>query len=316
MPTILVTGAAGFIGSHTVDRLLTEGHTVVGLDNLRTGRLENLREAFLSPRFRFEQIDITEPGRLEAAVAASRPDVIIHLAGLVSVQESIQNPELNHRLNVRATELVIESAKMHHVPRVVYASSAAVYGHPDELPLRETSVARPVSPYGEAKLRSEELLRGISKCEGLTVICLRYFNVYGPRQDPMSPYSGVISVFLRQFAAGEAVTVYGDGEQTRDFVYVRDVAEANLLAAEEGNERFAVYNIGTGVETSINELLRILAEMIGRSIQPHRLPPRQGDIARSVAAVALAAFRLGFSSRTIVRQGLQQFLRQTANRGQ
>ncbi|HZL78784.1 MAG TPA: SDR family NAD(P)-dependent oxidoreductase, partial [Candidatus Limnocylindrales bacterium] len=187
---IIVTGAAGFIGSHTVDRLLREGHTVVGLDNLRTGRLENLPVAFQAPRFHLEQIDITEQGKLDRVVEQVKPQAIIHLAALVSVQESIANPDLNRLLNLEATKLVAESAAAHQVSRIVFASSAAVYGDCPDLPLNESSDKHPSSPYGSAKLQSESLLFDCARENNLAALCLRYFNVFGLRQDPASPYSG------------------------------------------------------------------------------------------------------------------------------
>ena len=206
MAKILVTGAAGFIGSHTTDCLLGEGHAVVGVDNFRTGRKENLATALRSPAFALHVKDVAAPGVLAALVAAERPDAIIHLAALVSVQESIANPELNFSLNVQASQLVAEAARLHGVGRVVFASSAAIYGDAAERPIRESAEKRPVSPYGAAKLASEDLLLGHGACYGFTVRCQRYFNVFGTRQDPASPYSGVISIFARNYREGKPAT--------------------------------------------------------------------------------------------------------------
>ena len=302
--TILVTGAAGFIGSHTVDRLLADGYAVVGLDNLRTGKMENLAGALLSPRFRFEKADITEEKALDAAVEAARPSAIIHLAALVSVQESIRNPELNQLLNVTATERVIATARRHAVPRIVFASSAAVYGDPAELPLKETSPTRPISPYGEAKLHSEALLHAAADEGGPSAICLRYFNVYGPRQDPTSPYSGVISIFLRQFAAGEPISIYGDGRQTRDFIHVTDVARANVHAATQANIVCGAMNICTGRSVSINEVLGFVGRG-GPSVSPViYLASRTGDITHSRGDPGRAIANLGFASTIGAKDGL------------
>ena len=228
MAHILVTGAAGFIGSHTVDQLLAAGHIVSGVDNFRTGRRENLAKARAGSggRFTLHEADISIAGVLEKLVAASKPDAIIHLAALVSVPESIADPELNFRLNLHATHLVAEAARRHGIRRIVFASSAATYGNARELPIPESAEKFPISPYGAAKLASEAVLLGHGAAFGITVRCQRYFNVFGPRQDPASPYSGVISVFERRYREGKPVTIHGDGDQTRDFISVHDVARA------------------------------------------------------------------------------------------
>ena len=306
MAKILVTGAAGFIGSHTTDFLLAEGQTVVGVDNLRTGRRENLGSALHSPRFALHQLDVAAPGALAALVAAERPDAIIHLAALVSVQESIANPALNFSLNLQATYLVAEAARATGVGRVVFASSAAIYGDGVAQPVRESAEKRPVSPYGAAKLASEDLLLGHGACYGFTVRCQRYFNVYGPRQDPASPYSGVISIFARRYREGKGVTIYGDGRQTRDFVAVRDVARANALAALRPGLAAGAVNIGTGRATSLGELAALFAARHPDVPAPTHAPARSGDIRHSLGDPAAAASEFGFTARTTVTEGLAE----------
>ncbi len=308
MAKILVTGAAGFIGSHTVDCLLGEGHAVVGVDNLRTGRKENLAEALRSPKFALQVKDVAEPGVLAALVAETKPDAIIHLAALVSVQESIANPALNFSLNVEATQLVAEAAREHGVGRVVFASSAAIYGDAARRPIRESAEKSPVSPYGAAKLASEDLLLGHGACYGFTVRCQRYFNVFGPRQDPSSPYSGVISIFARSYREGRAVTIYGDGRQTRDFIAVRDVARANALAATRPGLASGVANICTGRATSLLDLAGLFSAAHPGVGAPLHRPARAGDIVHSLGDPAAAAAQLGFTARTSVTEGLAELI--------
>jgi UDP-glucose 4-epimerase len=308
MAKILVTGAAGFIGSHTTDCLLGEGHAVVGVDNLRTGRRENLAAARRSSAFVLHERDIAEPGVLAALVAAEQPEAIIHLAALVSVPESMAKPDLNFSLNVHASQLVAEAARLHGVRRVVFASSAAIYGDAVERPIRESAPQRPVSPYGAAKLAAEALLLGHGACFGFTVRCLRYFNVFGPRQDPSSPYSGVISIFVRQYRAGKPVTIYGDGRQTRDFIAVRDVARANVLAATRPGLASDAVNICTGRATSLLDLAGILAAHFPGVGAPVLRPAREGDIVHSLGDPAAAVAALGFTARVDVAEGLAELI--------
>ena len=308
MAKILVTGAAGFIGSHTTDYLLGEGHTVVGVDNFRSGRRENLAAARRSPAFVLQERDIAVPGALADLVAAEKPEAIIHLAALVSVPESIANPDLNFSLNVVASQLVAEAARRHGVKRVVFASSAAIYGDAAERPIRESAIQRPVSPYGAAKLAAEALLLGHGACFGFTVRCLRYFNVFGPRQDPSSPYSGVISVFARQYRAGNPVTIYGDGRQTRDFIAVRDVARANVLAATRPGTISGAVNICTGRSTSLLSLAGIMAAHYPKVAVPVHRPARDGDIIHSLGDPTVAVAALGFTAEIGIGEGLAELI--------
>ncbi|MFM9955024.1 MAG: NAD-dependent epimerase/dehydratase family protein, partial [Opitutaceae bacterium] len=294
MAHVFVTGAAGFIGSHTVDRLLAAGHAVTGLDNFRTGRRANLAAALASPHFSFHEGDVSAPGSLAEVVAATKPDAIIHLAALVSVQESMTNPDLNYALNIHATHLVAEAARRHAVRRIVFASSAAIYGDATDFPIRESTEKMPISPYGSAKLASEALLLGHGAAFGLTVRCQRYFNVFGPRQDPASPYSGVISIFDRHYRDGKGVTIYGDGQQTRDFISVHDVARANVLAATAPTVSSGVANICTGRATSLLEVAGVFAHHYPAAPAIVHGTPRTGDILHSLGAPEHAAAALGF----------------------
>jgi UDP-glucose 4-epimerase len=308
MSPILVTGAAGFIGSHTVERLLADGCRVVGMDNFRTGRRDNLNAAFRHPEFHFREADLTDDGWLDSLVAEFAPYAIIHLAALVSVPESIADPALNFRLNLHATQIVAEAARRHRVARVVFASSAAVYGNADALPLREEAYPCPISPYGAAKLASEALLLGHAAAFGFTARCQRYFNVYGPRQDPSSPYSGVISLFLKNVRAGTPVTVFGDGHQTRDFVNVRDIARANAAAALAPELRSGVANICSGRQVSLRDLLAIFAKHFPAAPAPQFSAPRSGDIVHSLGDAIRAKNELGFEAEIAIEDGLAELI--------
>lgn len=312
-PTVLVTGAAGFIGSHTVERLLDAGCRVIGVDNLRTGKLENLGAALAHDGFRFEQLDVLEEGALDRLAEQARPDAVLHLAALVSVPESIENPEENFRLNVLATETVAACARRHRIDRLVFASSAAVYGTDSDAPVKESSGCEPKSPYGAAKLASEALLLGYARAFGLTVRCQRYFNVYGPRQDPTSPYSGVISRFAANWTDGTPIVIHGDGGQTRDFISVRDVAEANWLALAQPGIRSGVANICTGERVSLNTLADTFQRITGRAGERRYGAPRSGDIRHSVGAPELAAKDLGFRALVPLERGLAAYLAAPAN---
>lgn len=308
MSTVLVTGAAGFIGSHTCDQLLAAGHTVHGVDNFRTGHRENLAAAHRQAAFQLVEADITADATLDRLVAETKPHAIIHLAALVSVQESITNPELNFRLNVQATQLVAEAARCHGVGRVVFASSAAVYGDARQLPLSEPAATHPISPYGAAKAASEAILLGHAAAFGFTSRCQRYFNVYGPRQDPNSPYSGVISIFCKQLRAGIAPRIFGDGEQTRDFISVNDVARANVLAATAPSVVSGVANICTGRATSLNRLSEILRSLIPNSPSAVHTEAKLGDIRHSLGAPDAAKVDLGFTAKVSLEDGLAALL--------
>ena len=305
---ILVTGAAGFIGSHTAEHLLAAGHRVVGVDNFRSGSRENLAGAGGHSAFVFREADVAEPGVMASLAAEFSPAAIIHLAALVSVPESLANPDLNFRLNVGATHEVAEAARRHGVPRVVFASSAAVYGDAGAAPVAEDACCRPISPYGAAKLASESLLLGHAAAYGSVARCQRYFNVYGPRQDPASPYSGVISIFAREYAASRAPSLHGDGQQTRDFISVHDVARANVLAATRPGLASGVANICTGHPTSLRRLAAVFARHHPQAPAPGSAPARAGDIRHSVGNPARARAELDFAAEWTVEDGLKDLI--------
>ena len=309
MGTIVVTGAAGFIGSHTVDRLLRAGYDVVGIDNFRSGRRENLADAFTHPEFRLEEGDCADQERMMAVMEQARPEAVIHLAALVSVQESISDPNLNFRLNLEATHHVALAASRHGAKRFVFSSSAAIYGHQRHLPIKEESIGIPISPYGAAKLASEGLLHGYGGTFGMTVVCQRYFNVFGPRQDPASPYSGVISVFQQRFAKGEPVTIFGNGRQTRDFISVHDVARANVLSATGKVPHSCTHNVCTGRKTSLLDLVVTFERFYPDHPPPVFKEAREGDIAQSCGNPSRAVRTIMFNAEVDVATGLRELIR-------
>lgn len=301
-----VTGGAGFIGSHTVARLLEAGHDVHVWDDLSTGKRENLD--FAIDRIALLPGDIRDFGALDSAISQWQPDAILHLAAIPSVPRSVEAPRLTHAVNLTGTLNVLEVARRQGIQRVVLACSAAIFGNEPGVPKRESSPAGPTSPYGLEKWQSEQYTALYSELFGLTTVSLRYFNVFGPRQDPKSPYSGVISIFLDRLLSERQVVIDGTGEQTRDFIYVADVAEANLLALSSplsGHQRF---NIGRGEETSVARLFDLICEVVGRSPEPTFGPPRPGDVYRSCTDTTRAQAILGFSPRYTVKEGLERLV--------
>jgi UDP-glucose 4-epimerase len=281
---VLVTGAAGFIGSHTVDRLIADGHEVIGIDDLSTGNESNLSGVANEPKFTLERFDVTDADHLTQVVARFRPDAIIHLAALVSVPMGESDPRLNYKLNIQATHEICEAARAHAVKRIVFSSSAAVYGDCADLPLNESSPTDSVSQYGWAKRISEQMLASYGTSFGIQSVCFRYFNVYGPRQDPASPYSGVVSIFSDRYRAGQQVTIFGDGAQSRDFVYVGDVAQANVLAATAPSipSTSIILNCCTGTSTSLLDLISTLNKIYSGVPAPEHQEDRTGDIKHSL----------------------------------
>jgi len=300
----LVTGGAGFIGSHIDDRLVEQGKQVRVLDDLAGAEPRNLTGVL-------DQIELID-GDIRDVDAVRRAlkgvEVVFHQAAIASVQQSIDDPHETLDVNVNGTLHVLEAARDASCRRVVFASSAAVYGDSPELPKTEDMLPKPMSPYAVSKLAGEHLCAVYSQVHGLETVSLRYFNVFGPRQDPSSPYSGVISRFVEAIRKGESPVIYGDGEQTRDFVYVGDVVEANLLAAEAGGVAGQVYNIGEGIEVSLNELLRTICEVTGTSRVPTYLPERTGDIRHSVACTSEAKRAFGFRPGTRLEDGLAKLI--------
>jgi len=301
---ILVTGAAGFIGSHTVDLLLKEGHEVLGVDDLSTGKITNLRGALTRPGFRMEVRDMMEDGLMNDLVKDFQPHAIIHLAGLVSVTLGQDLPDVNFRLNIESTKVVCEAARTHGVKRIVFASSAAVYGDLEMLPITEDMPKDPKSNYGSAKLMSEMLLFSYARSYGITAVCNRFFNVFGPRQDPHSPYSGVISIFAERFATGRQATIFGDGQQSRDFISVFDIAQGNVLAATKEDVQTGPCNLCTGNRQTLLDLVDALATHFPDAPPVKFGEERNGDIKHSQGSNMKARINLGFEPKVSFAEGI------------
>ncbi len=298
---VLVTGGAGFIGSHSTDRLLADGARVRVLDNFSSGKRENLA--------RHQRLEVVSGDiRDETAVASAMAGVshVLHLAAQVSVAVSVQAPLESTAINVGGFLNVLDAARRAGVQRFVYASSAAVYGVPETLPLTEAAATAPISPYGLDKLVNDQYAALYHQLYGSSTLGLRYFNVFGPRQDPSSPYSGVISVFSDRLRRGDTLTVNGDGLHTRDFIYVGDVARAN--AAALGGKALGVCNVATGTTSTLLELIAALAEASGSTPNLRHGPPREGDIVHSSANNRRLVEELGVAGFTDLADGLRELL--------
>ncbi|HYU57431.1 MAG TPA: NAD-dependent epimerase/dehydratase family protein [Actinomycetota bacterium] len=307
METVVVTGAAGFIGSHLVDRLLAEEKQVVGIDDLSTGRIANLSEARqYGHAFTFYNLDIRTEG-LGQLLERHRPDVVMHLAAQAGVRPSLSTPALDASINVMGLLNLLEASVGCGARKVVYASSGGtIYGEPRRLPVKETALggSHPSSPYGVSKRVGGDYLRYYHRYRGLDYTALALGNVYGPRQDPYGE-AGVIAIFIGRMLAGEPVTIFGDGNQTRDYVFVDDTVHAFALAAgEAGSGR--LINIGTALETSVNGLFRMLADVIGYGLEPALGPLPAGEPRRIALDNALAASELGWRPWTHLEDGLKE----------
>jgi UDP-glucose 4-epimerase len=298
---MLVTGGAGFIGSHIVDALLKKGHDVVVYDNLSTGKLSNLDH--IRDCIRFIQADIRDLESLKRA--SEKCSVAFHLAAMVSVPQTVEEPIDSCGINEAGTLNVFEACRQSGVERVVFSSSCAVYGDDPNLPKREAMIPKPQTPYAVQKLAGEHYATVYNGLYGLQAVSLRYFNVFGPRQDPSSPYSGVISIFLNKAARNEKPVIHGSGDQTRDFIFVSDVVNANILAAEAPQAPGKVLNIGTGVQVSINRLWDLICEINGIRISSTYAPVRAGDILKSEANIDAAKSILNFKPRYSMSEGLK-----------
>jgi UDP-glucose 4-epimerase len=297
---VLVTGGAGFIGSHTIERLLAAGHEATAFDNLSTGKPSNLAGLGV----RLVEGDVRDMEALEETLGTERYDAVLHLAALVSVPLSVADPLGSQEINTRGTLNVLEAARRHGVRRVVHASSAAVYG---ELapPLHEGMHLAPMSPYAAQKLQNEIDAGVYARLYGLETVSLRYFNVFGPRQDPKSPYSGVLSIFIDALKDGRQPLIFGDGQQTRDFVYVGDVAAANALALTKDLDH-GVFNVGTGTKTSILAAYQAIAAAMDAHGEPGFGPERGGDIRHSLANLSAIVDTLGYRPATTFAEGIRQ----------
>lgn len=298
----LVTGGAGFIGSHIAEALVKRGDRVRVLDNLITGRRENL--STIADKIEFIEGDICDYATTLRAAEGAR--VIFHQAAVPSVPRSVAEPALNHGINVNGTFNVLMAAREAGARRVVYAASSSAYGDTETLPKHEEMPPSPLSPYAAAKLFGEYYCQVFTRVYGFETVSLRYFNVFGPRQDPSSPYSGVISKFITTLLEGKTPVIYGDGEQSRDFTYIDNVVDANLRAAESGEAIGQVINLGIGERVTINQLLAELQKIIGSNLPAHYEETRAGDIRHSLAAISRAKDLLGYRPLIGLAEGLRR----------
>ena len=295
---VLVTGGAGFIGSHLVDRLILEGHDSVVVDNLVTGKRRNINRAA-----RFYKMDV-QSWRLERVFRNERPNVVMHLAAQMDVRKSVEDPMFDAQVNVLGTLNVLQQAVKHGVRKVIFSSSGgAIYGEQETYPAPETHVLKPLSPYGLSKLCGEQYLSYFQRVSGLQAVSLRYANVYGPRQDPEGE-AGVVAIFIQKMLNNEQAVINGNGRQTRDFVFVDDVVEANL--AMMGQETQGTYNVGTGVETSINDLFRILVQHTGSTCKEMHGPAKKGEQARSVIDCTKLRQEVSWEPKADLSEGLKK----------
>jgi UDP-glucose 4-epimerase len=298
----LVTGGAGFIGGHLVEGLLDAGWRVRVLDDLSTGRESNLAER--RDHIEWVRGDVRDADTVAAAVEGV--EVVFHQAALPSVPLSLAEPLRTHSVNTEGTLRVLEAARRGGVRRVVYAASSSAYGDTKELPKREDMRPRPRSPYALQKYCGEVYCRLYAELHGLETVALRYFNVFGPRQNPDSEYAAVVPRFLRAAAAGEPAWIHGDGKQTRDFTYVQDAVRANLLAADAPRASGAVVNVAAGASSSVLDLWRAVCEIVGRRIEPRHERAREGDVRDSLADLTRAGELLGYSPGVPLREGLRR----------
>jgi UDP-glucose 4-epimerase len=296
----LVTGGAGFIGSHLVEELIRNGDRVRVLDNLTTGSMENLSAVI--DQIDLLRGDIRDPVVVQQAVDGI--DTIFHLAAHISVADSMKNPAICFDINVMGTNLLLQLASQNSVKKVVISSSAAVFGDQEILPIKEDATLLPLSPYGASKQMDEILTGMYSRSFHLPVTCLRYFNVFGPRQNPLSPYAAAIPIFIQRMLDKKPVIIFGDGNQTRDFIFVKDIARANLLAAANPAADGKIIDICSGVPTTINQLVALLRNLIQTVPAPEYQPARSGDIYDSYGSPVLAGELLGYEPSTSFEQGL------------
>ena len=302
MTTVLVTGGAGFIGSHTVDLLLAQNFSVRVLDNFSNGSRSNLPE--YHPQLDIIEGDITNISEVNEAMRGV--DKCIHLAAQVSVVSSIEDASFSAQQNILGYVNIIEAMRKNNVSRLVYASSAAAYGNPVELPLHENSLLNPESPYGLEKKVNEQYAELFLNLHNMSACGMRYFNVYGPRQDPKSPYAGVIALFVERIKNKQALTIFGDGLQTRDFVFVHDVANTNIAALQ--SDFNGACNVGTGKTVTLLQLIEVLEELCGWQVEKNFDAPREGDIVHSAAIVERMNNDLGFTAQINLHKGLQSLL--------
>lgn len=300
---LLITGGAGFIGSHLVARLIAAGGRVRVVDDLSTGKRENLVE---HEALEFIEGDIRDAGLIDRC--AKGVDAVVHLAAVASVQASMDDPVRTHQVNFDGTLNLLEASRRQGVKRFIYACSAAIYGDTATIPVPEETIPNPLSPYAVDKLSGEHYLLHYYRAHGLAATSFRFFNIYGPRQDPSSPYSGVISIFVERLMRNQPVMIFGDGAQTRDFVYVADLADLLARAAHGMEDNSGVFNVGTGKRHSLLQLLTCLENISGRKIERLHQPARPGDIQHSCADVTRLRKTFGSAPATPFEEGLKKLL--------
>jgi len=312
LSTVVVTGGAGFIGSHLSEELARRGYHVIILDDLSTGKKENIAPLLNSTNSTNSITQQTGGVEFIPGTVGDLPvlqklfrgvDFVFHLAAIPSVPRSIENPLATHEANITGTLNVLLASRDNDVKKVIYASSSSVYGDTPTLPKKEDMLSNPQSPYAVTKLAGEYYCQVFHQVYALPTICLRYFNVYGPGQDPNSQYAAVIPRFISRVSHGEPPIIFGDGEQTRDFTFVRDAVEANILAAR--GDATGVFNVGTGTRVSINKLAKLVISLIGRSTEPIYQKPRPGDVGHSLADISRTR-ELGYNPRYSLEQGLRE----------
>jgi UDP-glucose 4-epimerase len=305
MPVYLITGVAGFIGSSLARAVLAQGDQVRGFDNLSTGKRENIDE--IAGKIDFHEADLLDLNAIRQACREG-VDYVLHQAAIPSVPRSVKDPLESNRANIDATVNLLVAARDAKVKRIVYAASSSAYGDTPTLPKREDMPPNPISPYAVAKLAGEYYMTSFWRCYGLETVSLRYFNIFGPRQDPTSPYSGVLAKFITQMLRGEQPTIFGDGQQSRDFTYVENVVNANLLACKAPAEKIAgkVFNIATGSRIDLNETFHLLKKLTGYSGEVKHAPERAGDVKHSLADLSLAKNLLAYQPTVNFEEGLRR----------
>lgn len=307
MKNILITGGAGFVGSHLAERLLKEGWNIAIIDNLSSGKLDNLKK--IEKQFKFINLDIRDLDELKKLNL--KADVIVHLAAQIYVEQSVLNPQETFDINSKGTQNMLEFAKQRGIKKFIFASSSAVYGNVNKENISEEEALNPISPYGKSKLMAEEELALFNKLYEMTTTSLRFFNIYGLRQNINSPYTGVITKFFETIKNGDKPIIYGDGKQTRDFIYVEDVVEGIIKSINLNDKKNHIYNVGTGKTVSINNLLDLIKTLSGKrgKISPLHKPKREGDILLSGADIAKIKKELGFMPKYTIKQGLSVFFK-------
>ena len=314
MAGYLITGIGGFIGSSLARELLQRGQQVRGVDNFSTGKRENI--APILGQIDFREADILDLDAMQQACAGM--DYVLHQAAIPSVPKSVLDPIGSNRANVDGTVNVLVAARDAKVKRVIYAASSSAYGDTPTLPKHERMTPDPISPYAVAKLASERYMISFYRCYGLETVALRYFNIFGPRQDPSSPYSGVLAKFITQMLSGQQPTIFGDGEQSRDFTYIDNAVEANLLAcqAPAGQVAGKVFNVATGRRITLNETFKLLQSLTSYSGRPIYEAERGGDIKQSLADISAAEKHLGYKPKVNFEDGLRRTVEWYRSQGQ